>query len=1322
MKKNENNLRKGDYYLGLDIGTNSVGWAVTDNEYHILKFKGKAMWGTRLFDEAKGADERRVYRTNRRRLNRRKQRLMLLELLFAKEISCVDNSFFIRLKESYLNAEDKTTRDKFLLFNDFEYTDKEYLKAYPTIYHLRSELVHSKEPHDVRLVFLALHHIIKHRGHFLFEADKDVSNKRTLDWLLELNLYISQEFGCKLELASSEEYCRILEDKDFTVTAKKKKLRSQIKNVEQEEELLNPIALSDMLAGATVRLSDLFFDDSLKEADIKSVSLKNDIDENFDILSEILGERIELLAAAKAVFDSASLSKMLNGEKYISDAKIALYNKNKKDLLKLKAYVREHCPEKYKEIFVKKADKLNNYAAYSGNKIRSGGYICSQEAFCLYLKNKLKEMKNVAGFEDIYAEIENKTFLTRLRGSDNGIIPFQLNQSELEKILENAAQYLNFLNDTEDGETTTAQKIISLFKFRIPYYVGPLNKKSPNNWIVRSEEKIYPWNFDKVVDVNESAENFILNLIGRCSYTGDFVMPKNSLLYSEFMLRNELNLLKINGKELPKEVIDRLYNDLFVCQNKKVTKKGIKKYLTDRGLIFDSDEISGVDINIKSNLKSYHDFKHLLETGLSQDDAEEIIRICTLFGDDKKMLRAWLKKNYKKLADADIAYICRLKYKDWGRLSKRLLTDLYHTDETGKRHCIMDMLRNSNVTLAMLMSEKYQFAAEAEKLKNENLGINNSLDKQIDDLYLSPIVKRSVRQTLKIIDEIVDIKKSAPKKIFVEVARGSDERNKGKRTASRKERLIELYKACAKDSDYLFEKLEEESENRLRSDKLYLYYTQFGKCMYSGEEIDLDSMLSDNTTYDVDHIFPRSRVDDDSLDNRVLVKSVLNREKTNIYPIDEAIRKKMYPFWKMLKEKELISDKKLERLVRSTPLTEKELSDFVARQLVETQQSTKAIISLVKNYYPSAKVVFSKATNVSRFRQKYDFVKCRDINDCHHAKDAYLNVVVGNVYDTKFTSTFFKNIRNEEYSLNRVFDYDTKNAWRADGTSIETVRRQMLKNNITVTRMPKEAKGGLFDVTIKKAGEGQLPIKKGLSIEKYGGYKNVSGAYFFVVEHTKKDKRVRTIETVMIYNKDLYEKDPQGYCKEILDLCEPKIILQKIRMDMLWELDGAKIYLTGRTGSQYVGKHSYELAVDKERERYIKQIGKYMERCAKAKKVLDITRFDAITAEKNIELYNWFAKKLNAKVYARIFKALLLDIEKGKEKFAGFDEYTQCKLLLEILKAFKCDRQMSNLEELCGKKSAGVISYNKNITNLSSAYIINQSPTGMYEYKIDLLK
>lgn len=62
------------YYLGLDIGTNSVGWAVTDPSYRLERFHKKDMWGIRLFEQADTAADRRTKRTNRRRLQRRHQR------------------------------------------------------------------------------------------------------------------------------------------------------------------------------------------------------------------------------------------------------------------------------------------------------------------------------------------------------------------------------------------------------------------------------------------------------------------------------------------------------------------------------------------------------------------------------------------------------------------------------------------------------------------------------------------------------------------------------------------------------------------------------------------------------------------------------------------------------------------------------------------------------------------------------------------------------------------------------------------------------------------------------------------------------------------------------------------------------------------------------------------------------------------------------------------------------------------------------------------------------------------------------------------------
>ena len=76
--------KKKDYYIGIDMGTSSVGWAVTDTSYHILRAKGKDMWGARMFDEAKTSADRRLNRTARRRLEREKARVGYLQNLLMR--------------------------------------------------------------------------------------------------------------------------------------------------------------------------------------------------------------------------------------------------------------------------------------------------------------------------------------------------------------------------------------------------------------------------------------------------------------------------------------------------------------------------------------------------------------------------------------------------------------------------------------------------------------------------------------------------------------------------------------------------------------------------------------------------------------------------------------------------------------------------------------------------------------------------------------------------------------------------------------------------------------------------------------------------------------------------------------------------------------------------------------------------------------------------------------------------------------------------------------------------------------------------------------
>ena len=187
---------------------------------------------------------------------------------------------------------------------------------------------------------------------------------------------------------------------------------------------------------------------------------------------------------------------------------------------------------------------------------------------------------------------------------------------------------------------------------------------------------------------------------------------------------------------------------------------------------------------------------------------------------------------------------------------------------------------------------------------------------------------------------------------------------------------------------------------------------QLGKCAYTQKTIDIDKLKTN--IYNVDHIYPQSYVKDDSITNKVLVISEENGNKGDKYPISKDIREKMQPFWYRLLSNKLISEEKYRRLTRCTSFTEEELTGFINRQLVETHQTTKAVTTVFRTLFPDVEIVYSKAGLVSDFRKEFDMLKTRSVNDLHHAKDAYLNIVVGNVYHCKFTKNFYV---TQKYSL-----------------------------------------------------------------------------------------------------------------------------------------------------------------------------------------------------------------------------------------------------------------------------------------------------------------
>ena len=91
-----NSDKREDYYVGLDMGTGSLGGAVTDTQYHLLKVKGKDFWFVREYETAKSQLDRRTHRIAKRRLQRHKARIGLIRSYFAEDVLKRDPLFYIR--------------------------------------------------------------------------------------------------------------------------------------------------------------------------------------------------------------------------------------------------------------------------------------------------------------------------------------------------------------------------------------------------------------------------------------------------------------------------------------------------------------------------------------------------------------------------------------------------------------------------------------------------------------------------------------------------------------------------------------------------------------------------------------------------------------------------------------------------------------------------------------------------------------------------------------------------------------------------------------------------------------------------------------------------------------------------------------------------------------------------------------------------------------------------------------------------------------------------------------------------------------------------
>ena len=546
------------YNIGIDIGTNSVGWAVVETDTHKIIKKGKgsnrkALWGVRLFEKGETAESRRLARGTRRRYDRRRKRLKLLRREFAPYINEVDPTFFSKLNESFIRNDD--LENKKIIMNDKELEEfKDLFRKFPTIYHLRERLINNPEKADIRHVYLAIHHIIKYRGNFLYDNNNfNVGSLNTTEKLNEIIASLPDYFN---EIDEDKlEYMDLVDlERVFFINSKTDKRKELTKLLKEGLPSTLSSQLTSLLIGNQFSISKLF--EVELEEDIKLTFRGGEFDELLPSIEHAIGEKVEILEQLKELYDMIFLKALFkeSNSNSLSSLMTSRYKKHG-DTLKLIREILKHDKDEFHKVFTNQGGKICLYNKYLNNKELDYDYDKFKRDLLPILKKVIKNVNNEELLKKYKNNIESKweqeNILPKITDVDNGKYPYQLNKDELIKIIENQGKHYPELLKKVNG----TYKLVKLLEFRIPYYVGPLNNSSDkqdsvnqNAWAIKrfNSKEITPYNFEDVIDIHKSAEEFIMRMVSKCTYLlNENAIPANSILYSKFKVLNELKQIKV---------------------------------------------------------------------------------------------------------------------------------------------------------------------------------------------------------------------------------------------------------------------------------------------------------------------------------------------------------------------------------------------------------------------------------------------------------------------------------------------------------------------------------------------------------------------------------------------------------------------------------------------------------------------------------------------------------------------------------------------------------------------------------------------------------
>lgn len=507
--------------------------------------------------------------------------------------------------------------------------------------------------------------------------------------------------------------------------------------------------------------------------------------------------------------------------------------------------------------------------------------------------------------------------------------------------------------------------------------------------------------------------------IGKCTFIKEEKRaPKATFTFEYFTALSKINSLRIDEEELTKEEKETLYS--LLLSKEKICFKDVRKILkvanecrfnlcryrlgkkdkelTEEQLVEKSEK------SVFVSMRNSYEIRSCLGLGIDKESValiDEIATMLTLYKSDER-IDSYIKQSetLSKLDEKIVENIKKLNYKAVGSLSIRAMQRIIPFLLEGCRYDEACKKAGFNHSSFSYGKSKYLKGVEVEE--------------RIKDIT-SPVVKRSVNQTIRIINEIVK-RYGSPQYVSIELARDIS------LTADKRREVESTQKINYENNESAKSQLAKEFNIVLPTGrdllKYKLYVEQDGKCMYSGEPIDISRLFEQNYV-EIDHILPYSRSMNDGFNNKVLVLAIENQNKRNRTPY-EYFGDNENRWNSFVARVNLLKNAEKKRFLLKKNFGADQQKDFISRNLNDTRYVSKFLHELIEDFLlttPSnrrkrvVRCVNGAVTNY--LRRFWGINKIREDGDVHHAIDATIVATVTDGMIRKVTQ--FNNMKETFY-------------------------------------------------------------------------------------------------------------------------------------------------------------------------------------------------------------------------------------------------------------------------------------------------------------------